>query len=72
MRLAMQPESRRMHFLLRHRQFSSTDILERIELDLLESHDLPVHTHVAMRPAGAFRDITGFAAEFFIAPWSAL
>ena len=54
-----------MHFLLRHRQFSSTDILERIELDLLEPHDLPVHTHVAMRPAGAFRAIAGLAAEFF-------
>src|SRR5437762_13540803 len=61
----MQPDGCRMHFLLRYRQFSGTDILERIELDLLEAHDLPVHAHIAMHAAGALRSITSCTPDFF-------
>ena len=42
-----------MQLLLRHRKISRADVFHRVELHLLEPHDLRVHPHVAMRRPGA-------------------
>ncbi len=48
-----QPEGGGVHLLLGHREVARADVLVRVELDLLEADDLPVHAHVAVGRARA-------------------
>lgn len=44
----VQPEGSRVHFLFGQRQQARTHVFESIELDLLETDDLPLHTYFAV------------------------
>ncbi len=45
-----QPECRRVHLVLRQFELSRADVLVGEELDLLETHNLRAHQHVAVGP----------------------
>ena len=46
-----------MHLLFGHGEVAGAHVLQRVELDLLEPHDLPVHAHLAVDgPCAGERD----------------